>query len=58
MYPGFWSCAIVGTNHPVHEVQDCARVFASSMQYQHLETSAHLGDTIHATDDDDDLQII
>jgi hypothetical protein len=41
----------VGTNHPVHEVHVFANVFASSLKYQVLETSAHLGDTIHAVDD-------
>jgi hypothetical protein len=51
VYPGFWSCDIVGTNHPVHKVQDCANVFASFLPLQILETSAHLGDTIHAVDD-------
>ena len=50
MYPGFWSCDTVGTNHPVNEVQDCANVFASFLLVQVLETSAHLGDTIHAVD--------
>jgi hypothetical protein len=48
VYPGFWSCDIVGTNHPVHEVHKFATVQASSLQYQVLETSAHLGETIHA----------
>jgi hypothetical protein len=56
VYPGFWSCVTVGTNHPVHEVHVFANVFASSLKYQVLETSAHLGDTIHAVDDA--LQII
>jgi hypothetical protein len=50
VYPGFWSCVLVGTNHPVHEVQVFARVFASSLKYQVLETSAHLGETIQAVD--------
>jgi hypothetical protein len=50
VYPGFWSCVTVGTNHPVHEVHVFANVFASSIKYQVLETSAHLGDTIHAID--------
>jgi hypothetical protein len=35
----------------VHEVHVFASVFAFSLQYQVLETSAHLGDTIHAVDD-------
>jgi hypothetical protein len=50
VYPGFWSCDTVGTNHPVHEVQVFARVFASFLKYQVLDTSAHLGDTIQAVD--------
>jgi hypothetical protein len=50
VYPGFWSCVTVGTNHPVHEVHVFANVFASSIKYQVLETSAHIGDTIHAID--------
>lgn len=47
---------MVGTNHPVHEVHAFANVFALSLKYQVLETSAHLGDTIHNIDDA--LQII
>jgi hypothetical protein len=50
VYPGFWSCDTVGINHPVHEVQVFANVFASFLKYQVLETSAHLGATIHAVD--------
>ena len=40
----------MGTNHPVHEVHAFANVFALSLEAQVLETSAHLGDTIHKFD--------
>jgi hypothetical protein len=42
----------VGTNHPVEKpLQAFAIKTASSLQYQVLETSAHLGATIQAFDD-------
>jgi hypothetical protein len=41
----------VGTNHPLNEVHAFANVFASSLSPQNLETSAHLGATIHNNDD-------
>jgi hypothetical protein len=41
---------MVGTNHPLHEVHVFANVFAFSIKSQVLETSAHLGDTIHKFD--------
>ena len=56
MYPGFWSCPQVGTNHPVHPEHVSATKLASFLQYQVLVSSAHLGETIHAVDDA--LQII
>jgi hypothetical protein len=47
----------VGTNHPVKGLaQAFAVVTASSLQYQVLPTSLHLGATIQAVDDA--LQII
>jgi hypothetical protein len=52
MYPGFWSCALVGTNHPVHPDTDCAVVLASFLKNQVLETSALRGLTTHLTGDD------
>ena len=49
MYPGFWSCVIVGTNHtPLQPLQAFAVVTASALKYQVLETSLHPGATIHA----------
>jgi hypothetical protein len=45
VYPGFWSCVSVGTNHPVHPETDWAVVFASFLQYQVLETSLVFGAT-------------
>jgi hypothetical protein len=53
VYPGFWSCVIVGTNHPVlnGDTHELVTVTASSLQYQVLPTSAHLGATIHAVVD-------
>ena len=44
--PGFWSCAAVGTNHPVHPETCCALVFAWFLKYQVLETWALDGATI------------
>jgi hypothetical protein len=49
MYPGFWSCDTVGTNHPVHPDTCCALVFASFLEYQSLPTSALRGLTIQFT---------
>ncbi len=52
VYPGFWSCVTVGTNHtPLQPLQVFAVVTASSLQYQVLPTSLHLGATIQAVDD-------
>jgi len=51
MYPGFWSCGAVGTNHPVHPDTACALVFASPSKDQFLETSALIGDTTHLNGD-------
>jgi hypothetical protein len=51
MYPGFWSCVIVGINHPVHPVQVFANTGPLTMlSFQFPTTSAHLGATIHAVD--------
>jgi hypothetical protein len=55
VYPGFWSCPIVGKNHPVHPETCCALVGASPELYEVRETSALDGATIQATFDD--LQI-
>jgi hypothetical protein len=52
VYPGFCSCDNVGTNHPVKGVAQASAVkTASSLQDQVLETSLHLGATIHAVPD-------
>jgi hypothetical protein len=40
----------VGINHPVYEVHVFANVIASFLLVQDLETSVHLGDTIHNFD--------
>lgn len=41
---------MVGTNHPPNEVHIFANVLASPLSPQSLETSAHLGATIHNFD--------
>jgi hypothetical protein len=46
VYPGFCSCGLVGTNHPVHPETCCALVFASFLKCQVLETSLVFGATI------------
>jgi hypothetical protein len=48
--PGFCSCPVVGTNHPVHPDTDCALVFASVIKSQVLETSVVIGATIQPTE--------